>query len=222
MSASCTRKYRPTPTSKVNRPSAIITAPSGRANRCMSSFIVSAERVNSCTSAGRTRFSPHRRDRTWEGGVRRESDAPTPVEAMVRLVRVYARKVRSDARWSRATLPEFSRVSMSRHRFDSSRHHDSLASSFFITGPPTSRAVAASSMSCCSSDQSGVELPLPLRDRRFRPRRDISSAAFSWWCRSLGWAREGAGEGGRGGEAEVGRLVRTVGHSRAAIFGGFG
>jgi hypothetical protein len=33
---------------------------------------------------------------------------PTPAEAMARLVRMYARKVRSEARWSRATLPEFS------------------------------------------------------------------------------------------------------------------
>lgn len=138
---------------------------------------------------------------------------------MVRLVRVYARKVRSDARWSRATLPEFSRVSMSRHRFDSSRHHGSLPSSLRGSGPLTSRAVAASSTSCCSSVQSGVELPLPLRGRRFRPRMDISRDML-WWCRSRGWAREGAGDGGRGGETEVGRLVRTVGDSNAAIFGG--
>jgi len=32
----------------------------------------------------------------------------TPDETMARLVLIYARNVRSDARWSRATLPEFS------------------------------------------------------------------------------------------------------------------
>lgn len=34
----------------------------------------------------------------------------TPEEAMAILVRTYARKVRSEARWSLATLPEFSSV----------------------------------------------------------------------------------------------------------------
>jgi hypothetical protein len=38
-------------------------------------------------------------------------DAPTPADAKERLVRTYARKVRSDARWSRATEPVFRRVS---------------------------------------------------------------------------------------------------------------
>lgn len=37
--------------------------------------------------------------------------SPTPDEAIAKLVRMYARKVRSDARWSRATLPEFSKRS---------------------------------------------------------------------------------------------------------------
>ena len=54
---------------------------------------VSAEIVNSCTSA-------------------------TPVLAMTRLVRVYARKVRSEARWSRATEPEFSRVRVTSGRVE--------------------------------------------------------------------------------------------------------
>ena len=167
----------------------------------------------------------HTRGRGKKKGRR---DAPTPVEAIVRLVRVYARKVRSDARWSRATLPEFSRVSMSRHCFASSRHHGSLVSSFRSrgSGPFTSRAVAASSLSCCScsSDQSGVEVPLPLLSKRCRPRRDISSEGWwrCWWWRSRGWAREGGGDGGRGGDTEVGRLVRTVGDSKVAIFGAFG
>jgi hypothetical protein len=35
-------------------------------------------------------------------------NSPTPEEAIARLVLMYARNVRSDARWSRATLPEFS------------------------------------------------------------------------------------------------------------------
>jgi len=34
----------------------------------------------------------------------------TPADDMARLVRTYARNVRSEARWSRATLPEFSSV----------------------------------------------------------------------------------------------------------------
>ena len=38
-------------------------------------------------------------------------DVPTPADANERLVRTYAKKVRSDARWSRATEPVFRRVS---------------------------------------------------------------------------------------------------------------
>lgn len=38
-------------------------------------------------------------------------DEPTPADAKERLVRTYARKVRSDARWSRATEPVFRKVS---------------------------------------------------------------------------------------------------------------
>ena len=38
-------------------------------------------------------------------------DGPTPADAKERLVRTYARKVRSDARWSRATEPVFRKVS---------------------------------------------------------------------------------------------------------------
>lgn len=38
-------------------------------------------------------------------------NAPTPADANERLVRTYARKVRSEARWSRATEPVFCRVS---------------------------------------------------------------------------------------------------------------
>lgn len=38
------------------------------------------------------------------------SDTPTPVPAIERLVRTYASHVRSFARWSRATEPEFSRT----------------------------------------------------------------------------------------------------------------
>ena len=41
--------------------------------------------------------------------------------AMTRLVRVYARKVRSEARWSRATEPEFSRVRVTSGRPDDMR-----------------------------------------------------------------------------------------------------
>lgn len=39
------------------------------------------------------------------------------MDAIARLVRTYARKVRSDARWSRATLPAFSSVSAGENRF---------------------------------------------------------------------------------------------------------
>jgi hypothetical protein len=41
---------------------------------------------------------------------RREGDPPTPADAKARLVRTYAKKVRSDARWSRATDPWFCRM----------------------------------------------------------------------------------------------------------------
>jgi hypothetical protein len=37
-------------------------------------------------------------------------DLPTPADAKARLVRTYAKKVRSDARWSRATDPLFWRM----------------------------------------------------------------------------------------------------------------
>ena len=40
--------------------------------------------------------------------VRKERNAPTPELAIARLVLMYARKVRSEARWSLATDPEFS------------------------------------------------------------------------------------------------------------------
>ena len=42
---------------------------------------------------------------------RARKDVPTPADANERLVRTYAKKVRSDARWSRATEPVFFRVS---------------------------------------------------------------------------------------------------------------
>ena len=44
-----------------------------------------------------------------------EAHAPTPAVTMPRLVLTYAKKVLSDAKWSRATLPEFFNV---RETFD--------------------------------------------------------------------------------------------------------
>lgn len=54
------------------------------------------------------------REETVRNGIEYKTvngDTPTPDEAMAKLVRMYARKVRSEARWSRATLPEFTNVS---------------------------------------------------------------------------------------------------------------
>lgn len=61
-------KYRTTPMKSVHRPIMIIVAPRGRVYFCSLSFDVLAI-VNSCTSA-------------------------TPVDAIARLVRTYARNVR--------------------------------------------------------------------------------------------------------------------------------
>jgi hypothetical protein len=47
------------------------------------------------------------------GGENGGTNGPTPADAKERLVRTYARKVRSDARWSRATEPVFRKVSES-------------------------------------------------------------------------------------------------------------
>ena len=43
-------------------------------------------------------------------------NSPTPEDAIARLVLMYAKNVRSDARWSRATLPEFSSRSSTHFR----------------------------------------------------------------------------------------------------------
>lgn len=64
-------------------------------------------------------------------------DAPTPADANERLVRTYARKVRSEARWSRATEPVFCRVSER------------------VKGSPVG-AVATSSILCLDEDVEGL------------------------------------------------------------------
>lgn len=95
------------------KPMKMIVAPSGFAYLTIVSGVI----LNNCTSAAKmygTRRSrqPHFHfyvPRVLKRGVR--TDAPTPALANARLVRTYARKVRSEARWSRATLPEFSRTS---------------------------------------------------------------------------------------------------------------
>jgi len=86
-------KYRTVPIASTVIPNAISVAPNGRAYgaTAISPFdepfaLAFTETRNSCTSA-------------------------TPADAKERLVRTYARKVRSEARWSRATEPVFCSVS---------------------------------------------------------------------------------------------------------------
>jgi len=92
-SARWTAKYRNVPVTSTAMPNAMSVAPNGRANDstaiplCKGLFaLVLTETRKSCTRA-------------------------TPADANARLVRTYAKKVRSDARWSRATEPVFCRVS---------------------------------------------------------------------------------------------------------------
>lgn len=115
-SAYCTVKYRDTPRKSVHKPTMMIVAPSGR-EYLVSCWFLSPAIVKSCTSAtfGRSDGLSDTRDFF--------QDVPTPMEAIVRLVRTYARKVRSEARWSRATLPEFSSVSAGLSLFATSRIH---------------------------------------------------------------------------------------------------
>ena len=61
---------------------------------------------------------------------RKIKHAPTPVDDIVRLVLAYARNVRSDARWSRATLPAFSSVSRRPHSLKSFCQRGSLRTDF--------------------------------------------------------------------------------------------
>jgi hypothetical protein len=91
-------------------PNAINAAPNGRAYGTTDFPLFGDPSVpellmetrNSCTRA------------IWNSWIEYEErdreDAPTPADAKARLVRTYARKVRSDARWSRATEPVFCRV----------------------------------------------------------------------------------------------------------------
>ena len=99
----------------------------------------------------------------------RDRDPPTPVDAMVRLVRAYARKVRSDARWSRATLPEFSSVRQSFHSLSSARQRASRR------GPcpcarPRFRLLSRPSPSLSSLSSSTTPPSPTVRASRHRPR----------------------------------------------------
>lgn len=63
----------------------------------------------------------------------------------MRLVRTYARNVRSEARWSRATLPEFSNVSAGFSFLASSRNFFRLSS--VVTSAPDARSEVCSWLS---------------------------------------------------------------------------
>jgi hypothetical protein len=71
-----------------------------------------------------------------EAGAEEGRDRPTPADAKARQVRTYARKVRSDARWSRATEPVFRRVS---------ERLNHLNGACCAPAPAAARTVAASS-----------------------------------------------------------------------------
>ena len=161
----------------------------------------------------------------------RDRDAPTPVDAMVRLVRAYARKVRSEARWSRATLPEFSSVSSSPDSFMSSRHRGSRLRGFrvvFEFGPDSESAPSPSLLSpshvllspshvllsSCSHDISGgVAGEHPPFSNGRRPRLSNLTGECS---RVDGSGGDGSGDDGRSGDSDGGGRVRTVGSSRTA------
>ncbi len=69
-------------------------------------MLVLTETPNSCTRAIYELDSEESLGRGWG-----ERGRLTPADAKARLVHTYARKVRSDARWSRATEPVFRRMS---------------------------------------------------------------------------------------------------------------
>lgn len=120
-------------------------APRGLANLCRCEFnlvplLEVTEIVNSCTSAATTQDSrQHPKSKKSDRAVPIDillCDSPTPEEAIARLVRTYARKVRSEARWSRATLPEFSSTTVGFKHSRSFAAH--AASPFPSSSPPSS------------------------------------------------------------------------------------
>lgn len=85
---------------------------------------MAAEIVKSCTKAVRLDGRSAKRRAV------RSCYIPTPVDAMVKLVRTYAKNVLSDAKWSLATLPEFSRVKAGFH--EPNKEPLCLANDFFF------------------------------------------------------------------------------------------
>lgn len=110
-----TVKYRAIPIARTKRPKRTVVAPNGRAKAFLDEAL--GAMVKSCTRA-------------------------TPVETIARLVLTYARKVRSEARWSLATLPEFSRVRLGLNR--------SLFEAEVVLLGNSCPVVAGSSCECCS------------------------------------------------------------------------
>ena len=101
------------PVTSTARPNAISVAPNGRANGATATsppdepvVLVLTETRNSCTRA-----TAHESRDFFNKKKNKVEDVPTPADAKERLVRTYARNVRSDARWSRATEPVFCSVS---------------------------------------------------------------------------------------------------------------
>lgn len=141
--------------------------------------------------------------------------APTPVDAIAKLVRTYAKKVRSAARWSRATLPVFSSVSVgfifSAHA-DTSRFHR-----FFLS------VLLRWCSSSASEDSSGVISPLPHRNPDCMPGPEPLRAREREWL--LRGTRSDTGEGKalRGVETSVagdGSGGRGCGKRSSGVAGG--
>lgn len=138
-------------------------------------------------------------------------DTPTPVDAIVRLVRAYARNVRSDARWSRATLPEFSRDI---HSFQSATNFRQrgcfIRSRFLCRSRPSPSRSSDVQRSPASSDAvlRALSISSFLSPDSSRGHTSGDTARPS---------REGGGDTGKSGVWEGGGLVTTVGGSRCDI-----
>ena len=140
-------------------------------------------------------------------------DLPTPVDAIVRLVRTYARKVRSDARWSRATLPAFSRVSAGFHAAQSTfRLLDICPASIALFGGGSSATRKVSTALCASNGRASgvVSASVGCSGELV----SLCMSSLSSHGRGVGERRSGLGGGGCSPAMGIARLL----YMRADVF----
>jgi hypothetical protein len=100
-------------------------------------------------------------------------DRPTPADAKERLVRTYARNVRSDARWSRATEPVFRKVS------------ETLNGTFGVTDAATAAAAGTEVSSALGWGEEDARADGPSR-----PRSGLGLGLGWWPASTLALARD--------------------------------